>query len=597
MRSSKDKNNRIKELIGKGSSALVYKVIDLVSNKIYAIKESISKDAEFLFKNEINIFNIFQNKSPYIIHFYNYILLPTKINLELEYCQYGSLRDLLKKAKKKRIKLTENEISSIIYMVLNGLNFMHENNLINRDIKSKNILVNKDGIAKLCDFGISQFYKKDLYPKNKFGSPYWMAPELINIQKYNKSIDIWSLGITCIELAEYEPPYINYDKNEALERIRKNPPKGLSSPFRWSKEFNDFVEKCLKVNRFERPSCKELLEHKFIKNIEQKNLNRKLIILQMLSRIGCQVLYNKKNINFKKIRNEFNSNNIAFSKTFYNTKNNFKPRKSPFDNFNFINNETHDDSPNKNNDEIYVDNSLKNSFNYNINNNTISDMKSILKKRQNENVIQPSIRKFNLKSKILQKRIINLKYDNFNNLDNSESNIYEQKNINNNFSINKYNDYINNNKTNRLSNHTISMSYLNESINNKNDFMNKDGLKNIFIGRLKNNRKNRNQFTNNNSLNISEFNQKRIINGRDTQENGGYRIPNISRYDYYSNRINKNNQNNKKLNKTLYDNGNENIYINRINMGNSDISRNIFIKKRNNIIYMPSNNNVKTEEV
>ena len=377
-----------------------------------------------------------------------------------------------------------------------------------------------------------------------------------------------------------------------MERIRKNPPKGLSSPFRWSKEFNDFVEKCLKVNRFERPSCKELLEHKFIKNIEQKNLNRKLIILQMLSRIGCQVLYNKKNINFKKIRNEFNSNNIAFSKTFYNTKNNFKPRKSPFDNFNFINNETHDDSPNKNNDEIYVDNSLKNSFNYNINNNTISDMKSILKKRQNENVIQPSIRKFNLKSKILQKRIINLKYDNFNNLDNSESNIYEQKNINN-----KYNDYINNNKTNRLSNHTISMSYLNESINNKNDFMNKDGLKNIFIGRLKNNRKNRNQFTNNNSLNISEFNQKRIINGRDTQENGGYRIPNISRYDYYSNRINKNNQNNKKLNKTLYDNGNENIYINRINMGNSDISRNIFIKKRNNIIYMPSNNNVKTEEV
>ena len=597
MRSSKDKNNRIKELIGKGSSALVYKVIDLVNNKIYAIKESISKDAEFLFKNEINIFNIFQNKSPYIIHFYNYIHLPTKINLELEYCQYGSLRDLLKKAKKKRIKLTENEISSIIYMVLNGLNFMHENNLINRDIKSKNILVNKDGIAKLCDFGISQFYKKDLYPKNKFGSPYWMAPELINIQKYNKSIDIWSLGITCIELAEYEPPYINYDKNEALERIRKNPPKGLSSPFRWSKEFNDFVEKCLKVNRFERPSCKELLEHKFIKNIEQKNLNRKLIILQMLSRIGCQVLYNKKNINFKKIRNEFNSNNIAFSKTFYNTKNNFKPRKSPFDNFNFINNETHDDSPNKNNDEIYVDNSLKNSFNYNINNNTISDMKSILKKRQNENVIQPSIRKFNLKSKILQKRIINLKYDNFNNLDNSESNIYEQKNINNNFSINKYNDYINNNKTNRLSNHTISMSYLNESINNKNDFMNKDGLKNIFIGRLKNNRKNRNQFTDNNSLNISEFNQKRIINGRDTQENGGYRIPNISRYDYYSNRINKNNQNNKKLNKTLYDNGNETIYINRINMGNSDISRNIFIKKRNNIIYMPSNNNVKTEEV
>jgi len=221
-----------------------------VSNKIYAIKESISKDAEFLFKNEINIFNIFQNKSPYIIHFYNYIHLPTKINLELEYCQYGSLRDLLKKAKKKRIKLTENEISSIIYMVLNGLNFMHENNLINRDIKSKNILVNKDGIAKLCDFGISQFYKKDLYPKNKFGSPYWMAPELINIQKYNKSIDIWSLGITCIELAEGNPPYSEVKSLIAIKTIAKNPPQSLKNPEKFSKKllYADLEESSSKVD-------------------------------------------------------------------------------------------------------------------------------------------------------------------------------------------------------------------------------------------------------------------------------------------------------------------------------------------------------------
>ena len=108
-------------------------------------------------------------------------------------------------------------------MVLSGLDFMHDNGVINRDIKCKNILVNKEGFAKLCDFGISQIANnKDLIPKNKAGSPYWMAPELINMQKYNKSIDIWSLGITCIELAEYEPPYINYDKNEALNKIKKS---------------------------------------------------------------------------------------------------------------------------------------------------------------------------------------------------------------------------------------------------------------------------------------------------------------------------------------------------------------------------------------
>jgi serine/threonine protein kinase len=141
-------------------------------------------------------------------------------------------------------------------MVLNGLDFMHEKSLINRDIKCKNILVNKEGLAKLCDFGISQIYQKDLYPKNKAGSPYWMAPELINMQKYNKSIDVWSLGITCIELAEYEPPYINYDKNEALEKIKKNPPRGLSHPNQWSNEFNQFVRSCLNVNKFKRPNCK-----------------------------------------------------------------------------------------------------------------------------------------------------------------------------------------------------------------------------------------------------------------------------------------------------------------------------------------------------
>ena len=113
-----------------------------------------------------------------------YLLLPYQINIELEYYQYGSLRDLLKKAKKRKIH------SSIIYTVLNGLNYMHKNNLINRDIKCKNILVNKEGVAKICDFDISQIYKRDMISRHKAGSPYWMSPELINQQKYDKSIDI-----------------------------------------------------------------------------------------------------------------------------------------------------------------------------------------------------------------------------------------------------------------------------------------------------------------------------------------------------------------------------------------------------------------------
>ena len=543
MKPSSEKYNIIKELIGKGSSALVYKIIDLITNKIYAVKESLSKEAEFLFKNEINIFNKFQNRNPYIIHFYNYKILPNKISLELEYCQYGSLRDLLKIAKKKKIHLTENEISSIIYMVLNGLDFMHEKSLINRDIKCKNILVNKEGLAKLCDFGISQIYQKDLYPKNKAGSPYWMAPELINMQKYNKSIDVWSLGITCIELAEYEPPYINYDKNEALEKIKKNPPRGLSHPNQWSNEFNQFVRSCLNVNKFKRPNCKELLEYDFIKNLDKKKLNRKLIILQMLSRLGCKVIYNRKTPVIK-IDKENNINNL-FSKTFYNTKNNFFFRT----NKNFFN-------KNKIIEELDEDNNDKN---YKINSN---------------------LKNFNLQSKILQKKIINLKYDNFKKLNDSDN--LEQERIKSPL-IKKYMNSNNNNYNNRLSNHTINISLLNESINfikDKNQENNNEP-RNFFMGRVKRNIKRRNDqnFSYNKSFNISEYNYN--IN----EENNNNYIKNEIKEIRYNPKVIKM-QKKQKLNKTL--NAQENKYIN--NYSGNFLNLNNINKKRN-INLLQSDNN------
>ena len=574
MNPSSDKYNIIKELIGKGSSALVYKIIDLINNKIYAVKESITKEALFLFKNELNIFNKFQNRNPYIVHFYNYKILQQKISLELEYCQYGSLRDLLKLAKKKRIKLTENEISSIIYMVLSGLNFMHENDIINRDIKCKNILVNKEGLAKLCDFGISQISKQDLYPKNKAGSPYWMAPELINMQKYNKSIDIWSLGITCIELAEYEPPYINFDKSEALNKIKRNPPKGLSTPNKWSKEFNDFVQICLVVNKFKRPTCKDLLEHDFITNIDKKNLNRKLIILQMLSKIGCKVIYNKKKAivknSIKNIEENFKNNinnKIFFSKTFYNTnKNFFKPKK----NF-FKENET-----------------LIKEENEDISNNNIP--------------IQSSLKKFDLKSKILQKRIINLKYENFKELNSSFNN--EENHIKK-PSIYRYMNTHNNRTTNRFTNHTINSSLLNDSINFMKEKDNNSKLKNFFLDKIKHNQIKRNDFSYNNSFNISEVNfnnynnsnnyiiQKNIIKERE-ESFEDERYGKDLYYNPHILKIKKMKTINKTLNEEEYNNINK--YNNQI-IKSIDGSRNIynFNKKRDNFSFLKSNKtNIKS---
>jgi serine/threonine protein kinase len=121
-----------------------------------------------------------------------------------------------------------------------------------------------------------------------------MAPEVLNKEEYDKSIDIWALGITCIELAEHEPPYFKLSPKEVMKQIIKSPPKGLNDKSKWSKEFNDFVSCCLNINRFKRPTAEELLNHKFITMIDNKNLNRKLLILQFLSKCGYTILYNRK---------------------------------------------------------------------------------------------------------------------------------------------------------------------------------------------------------------------------------------------------------------------------------------------------------------
>jgi serine/threonine protein kinase len=179
-------------------------------------------------------------------------------------------------------------------MILQSLVYIHKKNLIDRDIKGRNILVDKDGTIKLCDFGICKKYHKNNMKHLRGGSPYWMAPEILNKEEYDQTIDIWALGITCIELAENEPPYFKLSPKEVMKKIIKSPPQGLNDKSNWSKEFNDFISCCLNINRFQRPRAEELLKHDFITMIDTKNLNRKLIILQFLSKCGLEVLYNRK---------------------------------------------------------------------------------------------------------------------------------------------------------------------------------------------------------------------------------------------------------------------------------------------------------------
>ena len=297
--------------IGKGSSGYVYKAINKKDKKVYAIKQSLSKESNELLKNEISVYEIFNNECPHIIQFYDHFQANNETGenclcMQIEYCQFGSIREIIKKGAKKKIYINELEISSIIYMVLQSLIFIHKKNLIDRDIKGRNILVDKNCIIKLCDFGICKPYHKNKMKKLRGGSPYWMAPEVLNKEEYDQSIDIWALGITCVELAEFEPPYFKLSPKEVMKQIIKSPPKGLTKKEKWSKEFNNFISCCLKINRFERPTAEELLKHDFIKNVESKNLDRRLIIMQFLNKCGYKIIYNRK------IKITLNNNKCSF---------------------------------------------------------------------------------------------------------------------------------------------------------------------------------------------------------------------------------------------------------------------------------------------
>ena len=387
--------------IGKGSSCQVYTVISKIDNKLYAIKESSSKENEDIIKNEVSIFKHLNNESPYIIHFYDFFKGKNEHNkpclcIQLEYCEYGNIREILKKGRKLDIKISEIEISAIIYMVLQGIKFIHEKNLINRDIKGRNILVGKNGNVKLCDFGICKRYIENGMKKYRGGSPYWMAPEILKKEEYNQNIDIWALGITCIELAEYEPPYSKYSPEDVLKKIIKNPPKGLNEPEKWSYEFNDFVRKCLETDKNKRPFADELLRHDFITNLDKKNLNRNLIIYKFLNKCGYKVLYNKKerinisiplnniiNINnsnskrnafYKKINkknNELLNDKIKIKLKFNesNDKSSFSNRKNNINNdiiyINDINNEINNRSKRESSPLVVNRQQYRNSLQYN----------------------------------------------------------------------------------------------------------------------------------------------------------------------------------------------------------------------------------------
>lgn len=161
--------------------------------------------------------------------------------------------------------LTEKQISYVTHYTCVGLNHLHKNNVIHRDMKAGNILLTGDGVVKLADFGVSTILKSKESRSDSFiGTPYWMAPEVIICETfkdspYNYLADIWSLGITCIEMAQCDPPFHNMSPPRVLLKIQKSDPPTLDNPDKWSNLFVDFLTKCLQKIPENRQPCDILL--------------------------------------------------------------------------------------------------------------------------------------------------------------------------------------------------------------------------------------------------------------------------------------------------------------------------------------------------
>jgi len=248
------------EKLGEGSYGSVWKAVHMKTGTTTAIKRvPVENDLDEIL-NEIKIMK--QCRSPYIISYYGSYFKENELWIVMEYCGAGSVSDLMRITDEV---LTEDQISVVVRDSLKGLVYLHGMRKIHRDIKAGNILLNDKGESKLADFGVSGQLSDTMAKRQTvIGTPFWMAPEVIQEVGYDVKADLWSLGITMIEMAEGKPPYSNIHPMRAIFMIPSRPPPKLTDPDKWSKDMNDFVAKCLTKNPEQRPPATELLKHPFV---------------------------------------------------------------------------------------------------------------------------------------------------------------------------------------------------------------------------------------------------------------------------------------------------------------------------------------------
>ncbi|XP_044012537.1 serine/threonine-protein kinase mig-15 isoform X19 [Aphidius gifuensis] len=263
------------EVVGNGTYGQVYKGRHTKTGQLAAIKVmDVTEDEEEEIKLEINVLKKYSNHRNIATYYGAFVKKspPGKDDqlwLVMEYCGAGSVTDLVKSTKGQSLK--EEWIAYISREILRGLSYLHSNKVIHRDIKGQNVLLTDNAEVKLVDFGVSAQLDRTIGRRNTFiGTPYWMAPEVIACDEnpeatYDNRSDLWSLGITALEMAESQPPLCDLHPMRALFLIPRNLPPRLKSK-KWAKKFHGFIETVLVKDYHQRPYTEQLLKHPFIRD-------------------------------------------------------------------------------------------------------------------------------------------------------------------------------------------------------------------------------------------------------------------------------------------------------------------------------------------
>ncbi|KAL0083438.1 kinase-like domain-containing protein [Phycomyces blakesleeanus] len=242
--------------IGKGQFGTVYRALDMQTGEIVAIKrikvENVDMDNDIMLEVEL----LKSMASSSIVRYIGFVRDEEHLNIVLEYAENGSLLSTLKAFG----SLPEKLVGSFTHKILTGLNYLHAHDVVHRDLKAANILTTKTGEVKLTDFGVSfNLRLKQDEADILAGTPYWMAPEIIELEGASTKSDIWSLGCTIVELLTGKPPYANLISMSALYHIVEDDHPPL--PTTLSKPLKDFLLACFQKNPSNRPTAKELLQH------------------------------------------------------------------------------------------------------------------------------------------------------------------------------------------------------------------------------------------------------------------------------------------------------------------------------------------------